>query len=226
MTFIIVAWRHDGLQLFVIAGSILKAPWSINSTMTKLLTPLLFITCLSVFATQEGIASWYGGKFHGRTTANGEIFDTNKFTAAHKSLPFGTMVRVTNLENGSTTIVRINDRGPFIPGRIIDLSRAAAMAIGMTGKGVARVRLEELESNLPEQYYLIQFGAFSSQANAEKLESSLQASGLNVLVEKTSGGINRVLLKGIAASKLKGAKDELEKLGISNYLVRLELEQE
>ena len=193
--------------------------------MTKLLIPLLFITCLSVFATQEGIASWYGGKFHGRTTANGEIFDTNKFTAAHKTLPFGTMVRVTNLENGSTTIVRINDRGPFIPGRIIDLSRAAATAIGMTGKGVARVRLE-LESNLPEQYYLIQFGAFSSQANAGILKSRLQASGLNVVVEKTSVGINRVLLKGIAASKLEGVKDELEKRGISNYLVRLELEQE
>jgi rare lipoprotein A len=194
--------------------------------MTKLLIPLLFITCLSVFAAQEGIASWYGGKFQGRTTANGEIFDTNKFTAAHKTLPFGTMVKVTNLENGSTTVVRINDRGPFIPGRIIDLSRAAAMAIGMTGRGIARVRIEELESNLPEQYYFIQFGAFSSQVNAEKLKSRLLASGLNVVVEKTSGGINRVLLRGISASKLEGVKDELEKCGISNYLVRREIEQE
>jgi len=194
--------------------------------MIKLLTPLLFITCLSVFATQEGIASWYGGKFQGRTTANGEIFDTNKFTAAHKTLPFGTMVKVTNLENSSTTIVRINDRGPFIPGRIIDLSRAAAMEIGMTGRGIARVRLEELESNLPEHRYFIQFGAFGSQANAEKLKNRLLASGLNVVVEKTSGGINRVLLKSIAASKLEGEKDKLERLGISNYLVRRELEQE
>jgi len=191
--------------------------------MTKLLTPLFFLVCLSVFAVQEGIASWYGGKFHGRTTANGEIFDTNKFTAAHKTLPFGTMIRVTNLENGSTTTVRINDRGPFIPGRIIDLSRAAAMEIGMTGSGIARVRIEELDSNLPEQYYLIQFGAFSSQANAEKLKSRLLASGLEVIVEKSSGGINRVLLKGIAASKLEGIKGELEKRGISNYLVRREL---
>jgi rare lipoprotein A len=194
--------------------------------MTKLLIPLLFITCLSVFAAQEGIASWYGGKFQGRTTANGEIFDTNKFTAAHKTLPFGIMVKVTNLENGSTTVVRINDRGPFIPGRIIDLSRAAAMAIGMTGRGIARVRIEELESNLPEQYYLIQFGAFSSQVNAEKLKSRLLASGLNVVVEKTSGGINRVLLRGISASKLKELKKKLVRQGISNYLVRREIEQE
>jgi len=194
--------------------------------MTKLLATLLFLVCLSLFAVQEGIASWYGGKFQGRTTANGEIFDTNKFTAAHKTLAFGTMVKVTNLENGSTTIVRINDRGPFIPGRIIDLSRAAAMEIGMTGMGIARVRIEEMESNLPEQYYFIQFGAFSSRVNAEKLKSRLLASGLNVVVEKTSGGINRVLLKGIAASKLEGAKDELEKRGISNYLVRREIEQQ
>jgi len=193
--------------------------------MTKHLTPLLFFICLSVFAAQEGIASWYGGKFQGRTTANGEIFDTNKFTAAHKTLPFGTMVKVTNLENGSTTIVRINDRGPFIPGRIIDLSRAAAMEIGMTGRGIARVRIEELESNLPEHRYLIQFGAFGSQANAEKLKSRLLASGLNVVLEKTSGGINRVLLKNIAASKLEGIKEELQKHGISNYLVRREAGQ-
>jgi len=194
--------------------------------MTKFLTPILLITCLSVFADQEGIASWYGGKFHGRTTANGEIFDTNKFTAAHKTLPFGTMIKVTNLENGSTTIVRINDRGPFIPGRIIDLSRAAATAIDMTGKGVARVRLEKLESNLPEQYYFIQFGAFGNQANAEKLKSRLLASGVNVVVEKTSGGINRVLLKCIAASQLEGVKDKLEQKGIRNYLVRREIEKE
>jgi len=205
--------------------SIFKACKSINIIMIKVLALLFFITCLSVFATQEGIASWYGGKFQGRTTANGEIFDTNKFTAAHKTLPFHTMVRVTNLENGSTTIVRINDRGPFIPGRIIDLSRAAAMEIGMTGRGIARVRLEELESNLPKHSYLIQFGAFSSQANAEKLKNRLLASVLNVVVEKTSGGINRVLLKSIAASKLEGIKEELEKSGISNYLVRREAGQ-
>ncbi|MGK7915531.1 MAG: septal ring lytic transglycosylase RlpA family protein [Prochloraceae cyanobacterium] len=90
----------------------------------------------------RGIASWYGPGFHGRLTANGEKYNQNAFTAAHPNLAFGTRVRVTNLNNGRSTIVRINDRGPYIAGRIIDLSAAAARAIGMLSSGVAPVRLE------------------------------------------------------------------------------------
>ncbi len=90
----------------------------------------------------EGRASWYGPGFAGRRTANGEVFDPSQLTAAHKTLPFGTQVRVTNLNNGRSTLVRINDRGPFKPGRIIDLSRAAAEQIGMIGSGTAPVQLE------------------------------------------------------------------------------------
>jgi rare lipoprotein A len=96
----------------------------------------------AVFAVQEGEASWYGPGFAGRTTSNGEIFDPAEMTAAHRTLPFGTRVRVTNLETGSSVEVRINDRGPFKAGRIIDLSRAAADRIGMLASGVARVRVE------------------------------------------------------------------------------------
>jgi len=91
---------------------------------------------------QYGKASWYGGKFHGRKTANGERFNKHSFTAAHKKLPFGTIIRVTNLRNGKNVYVRINDRGPFIMGRIVDISRAAAEAIGFKKRGVARVRVE------------------------------------------------------------------------------------
>ncbi|MGE0053057.1 MAG: septal ring lytic transglycosylase RlpA family protein [Hyphomicrobium sp.] len=91
---------------------------------------------------QSGVASWYGGKFHGRKTANGERFNQNALTAAHRSLPFGTRVRVTNTSNGNTVVVRINDRGPFVGGRIIDLSRAAASSIGINGVG--RVKLTVL----------------------------------------------------------------------------------
>ena len=91
-----------------------------------------------------GIASYYGGKFHGRRTASGEIFDKNAMTAAHRSLPFGTKVKVTNLRNGRTVLVRVNDRGPHVRGRIIDLSHAAAKKIGL--KGVVRVKLEVLKS--------------------------------------------------------------------------------
>ena len=90
---------------------------------------------------QSGMASWYGGNFHGRTTANGEKYDMWAMTAAHKTLPFGTRVKVTNTRNGDTVVVRINDRGPFVGGRVIDLSRAAANDIGMANSGVAPVKL-------------------------------------------------------------------------------------
>lgn len=96
----------------------------------------------AVVKTIQGSASWYGGKFHGRRTANGERYDMNKHTAAHKSLPFGTKVRVTNRINGKSVVVRINDRGPFVGNRIIDLSRGAAGAVDMIGTGVAPVIIE------------------------------------------------------------------------------------
>ena len=91
---------------------------------------------------QTGTASFYGGKWHGRKTANGEIFDTYKLTAAHKTLPFGTRVRVTNLSNGKSVVVRINNRGPYSKGRIIDLSQAAFSKIENMSKGVTKVKLE------------------------------------------------------------------------------------
>jgi peptidoglycan lytic transglycosylase len=93
-------------------------------------------------AAEVGIASWYGHPYHGRRTSNGETYDMDQMTAAHLSLPFGTLVRVTNLDNGRDTEVRINDRGPFVKDRIIDLSRAAARQISMIGPGTARVRVE------------------------------------------------------------------------------------
>jgi rare lipoprotein A len=94
--------------------------------------------------TITGSASWYGGKFHGRRTANGERFNMHEMTAAHRSLPFGTKVRVTNPANGKAVTVRINDRGPFVGNRVIDLSRGAAQAVGMIQQGVARVKIEVL----------------------------------------------------------------------------------
>jgi rare lipoprotein A len=93
-----------------------------------------------------GRASWYGAKFHGEPTASGETFDMEELTAAHRTLPFGTRVRVTNEANGRSVVVRINDRGPFGGRRIIDLSRRAAELIGIKKKGVAPVRIEVLES--------------------------------------------------------------------------------
>ena len=92
-------------------------------------------------SSENGVISYYGDQFHGRKTASGEIFDKHAFTAAHRSLPFRTKVRVTNLENGKSVVVVINDRGPFIKGRILDLSQAAAREIGLIGRGTVRARI-------------------------------------------------------------------------------------
>ena len=96
--------------------------------------------------TETGLASWYGRPYHGRRAANGEIYDMEKLTAAHRTLPFDTWLRVANLDNSKTVEVRITDRGPFVEGRIIDLSHAAARAIDMIGPGIARVRLEVIRT--------------------------------------------------------------------------------
>lgn len=93
------------------------------------------------------VASWYGPKFHGKLTANGETYDQMLMTAAHKSLPFGTMLKLTNPRNGKSVIVRINDRGPYIKGRQLDLSKGAAIALGMLYKGVGKIQVEELVMN-------------------------------------------------------------------------------
>ncbi|MGH8592527.1 MAG: septal ring lytic transglycosylase RlpA family protein [Gammaproteobacteria bacterium] len=91
---------------------------------------------------QLGTASWYGPGFHGKKTANGEIYDQNKLTAAHRSLPLGTEVEVTHVKNGKSVELRVNDRGPYVGGRVIDLSRAAAIELGMKEQGLAKVKIE------------------------------------------------------------------------------------
>ena len=96
--------------------------------------------------TEEGLASWYGKKFQGKKTASGEKFDMHKLTAAHRTLPFGTRVKVTRIDNGKSVVVKINDRGPFVKGRIIDLSKAAAKKLDMINAGVARVRIKVVKS--------------------------------------------------------------------------------
>jgi rare lipoprotein A len=170
----------------------------------------------------EGLASWYGGKFHGRLTSSGEVFDTNEMTAAHKTLPFGTMVKVTNLDNGKTAIVKINDRGPFVEGRIIDLSRAAADALGMVGQGVAKVSLEILSFSTDKDLFAIQVGAYGIEVNAQKAQTSLEGAGLIVTLEKTTLGITRVSVRGILSKDLPDIQKKIETLGFSQYLVKKE----
>jgi rare lipoprotein A len=120
---------------------------SINTLAAGVLTILAFTPLNSVASSDrnhslQGTASYYGGKFHGRKTASGERFNQEGLTAAHKTLPLGTKVRVTNLRNGETVNVKINDRGPYHSGRMIDLSKGAAREIGMLGAGTAKVKVE------------------------------------------------------------------------------------
>ncbi len=158
---------------------------------------------------QRGIASWYGRKFHGRKTSSGEVYNMHEMTAAHKTLPIPVYVHVKNLDNGRSTIVRVNDRGPFIDGRIIDLSFAAAKKLGVTLPGTANVEITALSAgqSKPQQTVrtiplaktesrddsslFIQMGSFSSQVNAQSLKQNLLAaneSAVRVSQLDTDGG--------------------------------------
>jgi rare lipoprotein A len=149
-------------------------------------------------ANEEGLASWYGHPYHGRPSASGEIYDMEQMTAAHRTLAFNTMVRVHDLDNQQSVDVRINDRGPFVDGRIIDLSHAAARAIGMIGPGTARVRLEIL--NVPAAAaparYAVQVGAFHYRDNAERLRTEMQAKygTARLVVRPEDPGLWRVMV--------------------------------
>ena len=136
---------------------------------------------------EVGFASWYGGKFHGRRTASGEVYDMHQLTAAHKTLPLGTSVIVTHVHNGKSVQVTINDRGPFVRGRIIDLSYAAAQALKMVEEGVAKVRVEVLDTGLVSTPYTkgpftIQVGSFISRSNAVSLMEELQRAYKDVCI--------------------------------------------
>ncbi|WP_394694616.1 septal ring lytic transglycosylase RlpA family protein [Hyphobacterium sp.] len=156
-----------------------------------------------------GVSSWYGPNFHGLPTANGEIFDQNALSAAHTTLPIPAMIEVTNLENGRTAILRLNDRGPFADDRILDVSRAAAIELGFLSQGLARVRVRYLgppdgvapagtiapsriyASNDPGARYRVQAGAFSERENAEAMRRRLAAAG-DVRIEDVRSAGRRI----------------------------------
>lgn len=130
-------------------------------------------------AGQVGVASWYGLEEQGRRTASGEIMDPYRLSAAHPSLPFGTELRVTDLDTGRSVIVVVNDRGPFARGRILDLSYGAAQAIGIVEKGVARIRLEVLavDPGLLTTRWVVQVGSFRDEGQARAVSGDLEQSG-------------------------------------------------
>jgi rare lipoprotein A len=127
-------------------------------------------------SSESGLASWYGPPYHHRQAADGSIFDQNALTAAHRTLPLGTIVRVTSVASGESVIVKITDRGPFVRGRILDLSLAAAKAIGVYRAGVAQVRIEVYAhaTSDPQGHWCVQIGAFPDQDEAIQLKNDLK----------------------------------------------------
>lgn len=177
---------------------------------------------------ERGVASWYGDDFHGRRTANGEIYDMHKLTAAHQTLPFNTIVEVENQSNGLKVLVRINDRGPFVKGRIIDLSLAAARRLEMVGPGTAPVSLRitspgnrDYRRGAPLRVvFFLQAGAFRDKTNAERRLRELTAltrAGLFSLV--LNEGIYRIWSKQYESrSEAKELQDFLALKGVESVL--------
>jgi len=178
--------------------------------------------------TEEGNASWYGAPFHGRKASNGERYDMYKLTAAHRTLPFNSMVRVTNLSNGKTTTVRITDRGPFVDNRIIDLSLAAAREIESVGPGVVPVRIEVISGGDPfSGFFTVQVGAFKDRGNAERLKERLSASYSPIFIQDVKleeGSFYRVRVGRISGEQqAQRLGDELRaKEGFSPMVLRLD----
>lgn len=143
---------------------------------------------------EQGVASWYGAPFHGRRTSSGTVYDMHQFTAAHKTLPLPTLVRVTNLDNGRSVIVTVDDRGPFVKNRLIDLSYAAAKELDIIQSGTGRVEVEAVRTRRVQsastatgapgqaQRFFMQVGAFSDETNAARLKGSLESKGVNNVV--------------------------------------------
>ena len=193
-------------------------------------------TLASVGDELNGIASWYGPNFHAKLTSNGETYDMYALTAAHKTLPMNTIVKVVNLENNKSIIVRVNDRGPFVAGRIIDLSNKAAHAIDMVKKGTARVKVYILGFNASiaktsaqkqevatVDNYFIQIGAFSSYDGASNVKRKFDLileDRYDIIIKKpfsSNDKLNRVWVSGFKS--FAEAKDFKENNGLENSLI-------
>ena len=214
--------------------------------MKKLFTIIaLLALTFSAFAQElfktNVTASYYADKFHGKPTSSGEAFNMYAFTAAHKTLPFNTIVRLTNLENGKSVNVRINDRGPFVADREIDVSRAAAEKLDMIKNGTAQVSIEIVQmgegdsatttaaakptakdyKNLdPNKRWDIQLGAFAKRENADAQAQKLVDAGFKNVVFQRTSEVTRVVIKDLPTSEVYGTLTELESKGFTDFFVR------
>ena len=205
------------------------------------------LSALSLYKN-DVTASFYAEKFHGKRTSNGEIFNMNDLTCAHKSLPFNTILKVTNLSNGKTVQVRVNDRGPFVAGREIDLSKAAAKKIGMINSGTAKVKIqivkmgkndklsqqtaksaakmmEKIEPKKqvqinPNKMYEIQIGSYSVKDNATKVGQKIKKAGIKNVVLRKSKTNYQVVIKDVPDAKVNEIKKTLAKIGFTEILIK------
>ena len=178
---------------------------------------------------EVGIASWYGEDYHGRKTAKGEIYDMYAMTAAHRTLPFQTRVRVTNLENGKKTELRINDRGPFVAGRIIDLSFSGAKAIGMVDTGTAKVNVEAIgfaggQSPALQGIFAVQVGSFAQKENATRFHDQLEKKYPKVHIVLWESNVQRLYRVRLGAFRTEAEArhqvEVLKKEHLSGFVVR------
>lgn len=179
---------------------------------------------------ETGVASWYGPNFHGKLTANGEVYDMDGLTAAHRTLPFGTILLVENADNGKTVSVRINDRGPFAKDRIIDLSREAAKHIDMIDPGTANVRLYLLEgdlensrvTNLKIANFTVQLGSFREKEQAIQLSNKIKGARIETIT--VEGTLYYRVYFGLFQNTEKAGRelDRLEKKGFSGFVKQVE----
>jgi rare lipoprotein A len=178
-----------------------NASWSVDDKPYSLGEKTYFHLPPDDSFVQNGLASWYGPSFHGRRTSNGERFDMHSLTAAHKTLPMDTVVLVKNLENGKQTVVRINDRGPYLGGRILDLSHKAAYTLGLKQQGTAKVQIVALAEgevdensqvtrlfrrNLEEGEFFVQIGSFTQHNNALRLQKRFNDAGHNAQLHQAA----------------------------------------
>lgn len=186
--------------------------------------------------SERGVASWYGAKFNGRATSSGELYDMCLFSAAHKTLPLPSFVRVTNLDNGRSLIVRVNDRGPFHSGRIMDLSYAAAVRLGVDRTGTARVELQAIDGDgnpapsvqvaqgagiaVEGSERIVQVGSFGEKVNAQRLADRLQRAGIDAVdmdqAQVAGQHVWRVRIGPVGAEKLPGLLEQLRELDLPN----------
>ncbi len=188
-------WSEVGLSL--------SFPWRWSARLVATALLLSMFGCARVSTlppgvapevgwTAEGIASWYGQPFHGRITASGERYDMEAMTAAHRTLPFGTVLRVQNLESGRHATLRINDRGPFVRNRVLDVSRRGARELGMLESGIARVRMTVVQTPGEMACWEVQVGAFRDFGNADGVVARLEADGHRVRIESSPGNLHLV----------------------------------